>query len=210
MARLSVEHYRANANMTPEHVRKTGRLRDMFKSRSSAGPLTPNAATKSPTGPSTRSPPTSPTSPSVKPGFETVGLLPSERVSFTDVKIQLEDNGGKRIVEALEEHSNELAGIGTLPTVDTSLGASCAGHVHEDLHGTDEVQNDDEVNVVAEAFQDALLKHQEEQAVCDMNATEESSTLRWPARHTSRMVRRTSLDRLLALPPKRHRWNRRW
>jgi hypothetical protein len=201
MARLSIEHYRANTNMTPEHVRKTGRLRDMFKSRSSTGPSTPNDATKSPTDPSTRSPPTLPMSPSVKPGFETVGLLPSERVSFTDVKIQFENNGGKRIVETLEEHGNEMAGVATLPTADTSLGASSAGHVHEALHETDEVQKNDEVNVIAEAFQDALLKHQEKQAACDMNAAEEeSSTLQWPARHTSRMVRRTSLDRLLALP----------
>jgi hypothetical protein len=139
-------------------------------------------------------------SPSVKPGFETVGLLPSERQSLVDVKSQLQHNGGKRVAEALEQHDNELTGISTVPTADTSLGASGAGYVNKDLHGNDEVQKDDEVNVIAKAFQDALLKHREEQAACDMNAAEEgSSTLQWPARHTSRPVHRTSLDQLLAL-----------
>jgi hypothetical protein len=195
MARLSVEHYRANVNMTPEHVRKTGRLRDIFKSHSSAGPSTPDAAMKSPANPDPRSLPTSPTSPLVKPGFETVGLLPSERVSLVDVRSQLEENGAKRIIEALEQHDVELTSIGTLRTVDAGLRASSAANIDEGPRRIDGVHEANKVNVIAEAFQNALSKHHVKQAASDMQAKEgESSGLQWPAEHTSRMVRRTSLD----------------
>jgi hypothetical protein len=135
MARLSIEHYRANTNMTPD--RKTRRLRGMFKSRSSTGsPSTADVSINSPTGTSAMSSPTSPISPSVKPGFEKVGLLPSERESLVDLKRELLDNGGKRVAEVLID-------------ADAMLGADAV-----------RTKTGEEMNVIAGASQNALALHQ--------------------------------------------------
>jgi hypothetical protein len=134
MARLSTEHYRANASKTPD--RKTSRLRGIFKSRSSTGsPSTADAGAKSPTGPSSMSPPTSPISPTVKPGFEKIGLLPSERKSLVNLKSELEDYGGKRIAEALEKQEEELIDVGSA----------------RDLYAA-EMNGDEETNFITQAF----------------------------------------------------------
>jgi hypothetical protein len=141
MARLSIEHYRANTNMTPD--RKTSRLRGMFKSRYSTGnPLAADVSTNSPDGTGAVSPPTSPISPSVKPGFEKVGLLPSERESLVDLKRELLDNGGKRVAEVLDKQEVEL--------IDADA-----------VHGADavEVKTGGEMNVITEASQNALALH---------------------------------------------------
>ncbi|CAN9305128.1 unnamed protein product [Alternaria alternata] len=71
MARLS-----APANVTPRAERKSSRFREIFKHRpSSSASSSPVALTKSPLPPGS-SPMLSPTMP---PGFQQVGLLPSER-----------------------------------------------------------------------------------------------------------------------------------
>ncbi|KAL5114323.1 hypothetical protein ACEQ8H_007798 [Pleosporales sp. CAS-2024a] len=126
MARLSVEHYRANANMTPDHVRKTSRIRDMFKHRPS------NA--KSPSGSLAGSPPTktalsplvAPISPTVRPGFDQVGLLPSERDPIIDVKKALESNGGTRVAEVLAKHVAGLEDVSAPHSLDTGMNTTSA------------------------------------------------------------------------------------
>ncbi|OAK96857.1 hypothetical protein IQ06DRAFT_308795 [Phaeosphaeriaceae sp. SRC1lsM3a] len=101
MARLSVERYRANAATTPENTRKNSRFRGIFRSRASMSPSTGPAKSnpKSPSQTNSQVPPASPTSPTVKPGFEQVGLLPSERTSSGDVKRELENHGGYHILK---------------------------------------------------------------------------------------------------------------
>jgi hypothetical protein len=156
MARLSAEHYRANTSMTPEHTRKSGRLRDIFKSRSSASPT--DMSKLQPPDPSPLP------SPTVKVGFEQVGLLPSERGSskgsepesfagrstsvpaftappqidmpttFTVLPqinmptIALEQNGGKGVSEALQAQAKSLQAVSVPHILDTSLDASGATH----------------------------------------------------------------------------------
>ncbi|KAI8931811.1 hypothetical protein NX059_011448 [Plenodomus lindquistii] len=78
MARLSVEHFKSNPN-TPQPERHKNRLRDMFKPRSSSSASTsPAVLTKN----QLTSPTSSSMSPTIKPGFEQIGLLPSERSSL--------------------------------------------------------------------------------------------------------------------------------
>ncbi|KAF1912069.1 hypothetical protein BDU57DRAFT_564721, partial [Ampelomyces quisqualis] len=178
MARLSVEHFRASATMTPEQVRKSSRFRDMFKSRSSMSPSTGASVTKLPLESSIASPPASPTSPTVKPGFETVGLLPSERISLVNAKTELENNGGTHVAEVLEEQKQELKGVGIPHNMDTALDD--ANVSRNDMAGKKTLENEraEEANVIAEAFGDAIAEHQAEAAEPSQDATpERSSTL---------------------------------
>lgn len=75
MARLSVEHYRASANMRPDPTRNSSRIRDMFRARSSYS-LSMSSFQPQPLPQSSPNP-----TPTVKIGFEQVGLLPGERHS---------------------------------------------------------------------------------------------------------------------------------
>lgn len=153
MARLSVEHYRANATMTPEHARKTKRFRDMFL-RGSMSPRTPSASEM----PTSEIPPQALT---FKPGFERVGVLPSERSSLLDITRELEMNDGPNIAEVLREQAAAPKGSGAAHSVDNKLeptgvhsqedGASMAG---EKQHK--EAEADD----FAEAFKTTLSEHQ--------------------------------------------------
>ncbi|KAH7397458.1 hypothetical protein BKA66DRAFT_566564 [Pyrenochaeta sp. MPI-SDFR-AT-0127] len=96
MARLSEEHYKSNPS-TP--IRKSSRFKEMFKRRPSplSSSTSPNSLTKLPIMESPIP------SPKIDPGFEQVGLLPSERISLDEAKHLLEKNGGKAIKKAIEE-----------------------------------------------------------------------------------------------------------
>jgi hypothetical protein len=162
MARLSVEHVRANVNMTPDHARKSSRFRDIFKSRSSLSPPTPDLSGSSPPGQTQPSSPTSPTSPTVKPGFQKVGILPSECSSFADARDELEHNGGVHIAEVLAKQEAELKGVSAPHSVDTSLDVAHVGN--RDGAVQKAVKEEKEVNarVLAIAFDDAVAKYQKE------------------------------------------------
>lgn len=196
MARLSVEHFRANATMTPEQVRKSGRFRDIFKSRSSLSPSTNSSTTKLPQAADTESPPTSPTSPTVKPGFETVGLLPSERVSFADAKTELEKRGGTHVADVLEKQEKFSKGVGILHDVDTSLDAANVSRVDMAGKKAQEDERFEEANVIAEAFGDAIAMHSEEATVPAQDVpTEDDSSAQAPEEKPSpRVLRRSKLS----------------
>jgi hypothetical protein len=164
MARLSVEHYRANANMTPEHMRKSSRFRDMFRSRPSSSNTLVSPVTRSPPAKSTLSPPVSPTSPTVRPGFDKVGLLPSEQGSVMDVKQALEESGGSRVVQVLEKEVKELKGVSAPHTRDTELDVASMGHVDGVAKSYQETEHTREVNKIAEAFTNAMSKSKDEDA----------------------------------------------
>jgi hypothetical protein len=195
MARLSVEHYRANANMTPEHVRKTSRLRDMFKSRSSASPSTKESATKSLPGLNSLSPPTSPISPSLQPGFKKVGLFPSERESLLHATSELQNKGGNCVAEALKKQENDLVVVGPPLIADIDPGATIARRTDVMPTNIHKVNREDEANVIAEAFQDTLSKPQDEGH--ENFSKEESSKVRSPeAADISRLMHHTLLEQL--------------
>jgi len=124
MARLSVEHYRSNPG-TPRPERKPNRLREIFKQRPSmSASSSPSLLTKPQTG-------TSPTgSPVFKPGFEKIGLLPSERPS-TELTVSGTIGGpkGQTRVEILKQisacassvardNSEAVANVGSDATVE--------------------------------------------------------------------------------------------
>jgi hypothetical protein len=160
MARLSVEHYRAKADMTPEHVRKSSRLRNMFKSRSTSTNSLIDPSTRSPPAKSPLSPPNPPTSPSVKPGFEQVGLLPSEQESIMDVKTALEDNGGSRVAEILEKQVQDLKGYSVPHNVDTKLDVVGADHVDQDAKTAKEKRHCERIHKIAVEFKAAVADDQ--------------------------------------------------
>ncbi|KAF2825470.1 hypothetical protein CC86DRAFT_407680 [Ophiobolus disseminans] len=147
--------------MTPDHPRKSSRLRDMFKSRSSLSPSTHETSKKLLVS-GTASPPATPISPTIKIGFEQVGLLPSERSSFAEASSELEHNGGARVAEVLMKQREELKGQSIPHNVDTALDTANVGHSDEIAKRVMKQEKDNEANVIAEAFQDALMKHKEE------------------------------------------------
>lgn len=166
MARLSVEHYRANAAMTPENNRKSSRFRSMFKSRSSMSPSTLSTSTDGKFLPQNDSQvlPASPTSPTVKAGFEQVGLLPSERTSLTDAKRKIETHGGHHVAEALERQEKELKGVSVPHNIDTALDGAGVGHQDHTANEALLKSRQEEANVIAEAFQKSLAEHGAESA----------------------------------------------
>jgi hypothetical protein len=161
MARLSVEHYRANANMTPDHGRKSSRFRDIFKSRSSLSPSTASITDKSTPGPSSPPPPISPTTPTVKHGFEKIGLLPSERSSLLDVQCELENHGGARVAEALKRQGEERKIVDVPHNLDTALSNTGAVRVKRIAKEATENQQSPEANVIADALKNTLLDRQD-------------------------------------------------
>lgn len=161
MARLSVEHYRANAAMTPENTRKSSRFRDMFKSRSSMSPpfISANSDKKSSTETDSPGHPVSPTSPTVKAGFEQVGLLPNERTSLTDIKRELEIHGGHKVVEVLEQQEKGLKGVSVPHDLDTALDGASVDHQDYAAKQALQRSREEEADVIAEAFQKSLSEH---------------------------------------------------
>lgn len=111
MARLSAENHNSNA-ATPKSDRKSGRLRDIFKSRaSSISSPSPVTSVKPLPVPSSVS------SPTVKAGFQKIGLLPSERSSFETVRQRVVyddssgvDAGSKQSLEGVSDSGlNEVS-----------------------------------------------------------------------------------------------------
>jgi len=170
MARLSVEHYRANASMTPNHVRKSSRFRDIFRSRSSSNNSLIDPSTRSPPAKS----PLSPTSPTIKPGFDQVGLLPSEQGSIIDVKQALQNSGGNRLARVLDQQVQDLQGVGIPHSLDTRLDMAGVGHADEAAKNFQETEKTKEVSQIAEAFKEAMLenKSQHVEGLAKREATE--------------------------------------
>ncbi|KAH5063884.1 hypothetical protein HBH95_217430 [Parastagonospora nodorum] len=164
MARLSVEHYRANATMTPDHVRKSSRFRDIFRSRSSSNNSLVDTMTRSSPVKSPLSPPTSPTSPTIRPGFDQVGLLPSEQEPISDVKQALQDSGGCRVAQALENQVRDLRGVSVPHNLDTRLDMAGVGTTDEAAKNFQETEKTREVNQIAEAFKDAMMENKSQRA----------------------------------------------
>ena len=104
MARLSEEHFKSNSD-TP--ARKHSRFKEIFKYRS-----IPHSNSASPAIITTASPVLRPLgSPTMKPGYEQVGLLPSERTSLETAKRLLEENGGAAVKEAIEDDLQGLKDV---------------------------------------------------------------------------------------------------
>jgi hypothetical protein len=202
MARLSVEHYRANANMTPDHGRKSSRFRDIFKSRSSLSPSTASITDKSTPGPSSPPPPISPTTPTVKHGFEKIGLLPSERSSLLDVQCELENHGGARVAEALKRQGEERKIVDVPHNLDTALSNTGAVRVERIAKEATENQQSPEANVIADALKNTLLDRQDIQDNKDVprNGTTSLRQLQIekdaePSRSSFRRIMRTCVMR---------------
>ncbi|KAH7069805.1 hypothetical protein BKA63DRAFT_606161 [Paraphoma chrysanthemicola] len=173
MARLSVEHYRANAAMTPEHPRKSGRLRDIFK-RSSASPQVMTTLNKSPEEPqsSSQASPASPLSPTIKAGFEQVGLLPSQRSFLVDATKELETHGGGHLAKVLARQEEKVRTVGAPHNLDTGSDVSQATHADETVKNDQKDKRAAEKILMAEGFQGASHKHQEDHAEGEPDVTE--------------------------------------
>ncbi|KAF2849520.1 hypothetical protein T440DRAFT_480047 [Plenodomus tracheiphilus IPT5] len=103
MARLSAEHYKSNPG-TPRPERKsTNRFREIFKPRTSSSvSSSPNLLTKAQRTPSPS------LSPSIKPGFDRIGILPSEQSSFETARRDRDTFRGLTLAEMLK---NDMKGI---------------------------------------------------------------------------------------------------
>jgi hypothetical protein len=121
------------------------------------------------------SPPTSPISPSVKPGFEKVGLLPNERKSLVYLKTELLDHGGKHVAEVIDKQGVELI------DADAAQDADAA-----------EVNTGGETNVIAETFQSVLAPSQ---AGNSNHVEEDGSALATSARYDAQL--HTPLEQLI-------------
>jgi hypothetical protein len=159
MARLSVEHYRATANMTPD--RKSSRFRDFFKSRSSLSPSTVSIVDTSPPDSDSTLPPISTASPTVKHGFEKVGLLPSERSSFLDVQREPENHGGARVAEAPKIRGERLRSVDMPHNLGTMLSEAGNLRMNDIAKEATEIQQSSEANVIVDVLKDSLRSYQD-------------------------------------------------
>jgi hypothetical protein len=135
-------------------------------------------------------------SPTVKPGFKTVGLLPSERVSFADAKNELEKNGGSHVAEVLEEQEKHLKGVDVPHNIDTALDAANVSRVDMAVKKARDDDRVEEANVIAEAFGDAIATHHQEAAESAQDIpTETESSVQVPEDNASpRVLRRSKLS----------------
>jgi hypothetical protein len=119
MARLSVA-----ANATPKAERKSSRLRGIFKPRpGSSASSSPATLQKLP--PSAGSSPLS--SPDVRPGFQQVGLLPSERSMHSLQQLDENDLGPSETAGLAAVEKSELVSKSELTTPDTHRGSTDLG-----------------------------------------------------------------------------------
>jgi hypothetical protein len=145
------------------------------------------------------SPPTSPISPTVKPGFERVGLLPSERESLVDLKRELEDHGGNRIAEVLEKQEEELIDVGSARDLDAA-----------------EMNSDKETNFITQAFEnrqdEGLYDLEEEMHFQDVASGTEDGRLHLMAVSVRKLIsmrqRTNPVSELLELAISRGKSNR--
>ena len=184
--------------MTTDHARKSSRFREIFKSRSSMSPSNVDLTAKSPSAFSPLSPSTSPISHTVKPGLEKVGLLPSERNSFSDAKRQLEHQGGGRVAELLDRQEKELKDVSVPHNVDTNLDAAGVGQADKVARQVAEEEKIKKADIIAEAFKNALIEHRDENTDGAADVAEgESSTLREIAtKETSSLMNHTRPQQL--------------
>ncbi|KAF2030451.1 hypothetical protein EK21DRAFT_111974 [Setomelanomma holmii] len=161
--------------MTPELVRKTSRFREIFK-RSSASPKVANSSDNIMPDRLQLSSPTSPLSPTVKWGFEQVGLLPSERSLILDATKELESHGGSNLAEVLARQEEEVKAVGMPHNIDMIWDISHAIHANKAAEDDRQETREAEANVIADAFQDALAKHQEEHAEGEPDLVEGQSS----------------------------------
>lgn len=152
MARLSVEHFRANSVMTPEKSRKSSRLRDMFKSRSS---LSPSTTTDKRRDSADVSPLTSPT---LKTGFEKVGLLPSERNSLAPTE---------KDPKVAHDPKDTLGANDTPEAMST---------IAEKTEKQPEMVSSKTSNSLDDAFRELFEKHQKECAKDEAEASEQGTS----------------------------------
>lgn len=103
MARLSEEHFKNNPAIPNVPARRPSRLKEMFKPRFSLSPKASSTVLIKPP-PSGRSPAVFG---EMKPGFEKVGVLPSERSSIEALKTARENGAasGVELAEALRDVS---------------------------------------------------------------------------------------------------------
>lgn len=118
MARFSQEHFKSNPS-TP--MRKPSRLKEMFKHRQGSGSKLASPKTLSKLPPSMTDPQASPT---VKEGFEQVGLLPSERTSLETMNRVLNESDGKTIIQTIESDTQEPEHMSVAPNFDPNLNVS--------------------------------------------------------------------------------------
>ncbi|KAF2638629.1 hypothetical protein P280DRAFT_528828 [Massarina eburnea CBS 473.64] len=122
MARLSAENFKNTATPTTRADSKSTRFKDLFRGGNSRSSLSPLSAISPPPA----SPPISPTG-EVKPGFQKIGLLPSERAI---TGIARNRRGAFSISppvsprESLAGQEQELKGVSVSHNLDTNLEAS--------------------------------------------------------------------------------------
>jgi hypothetical protein len=144
-------------------------------------PARADMTAKSPPEPTATPTPVSPLSPSLRPGFEKVGLLPSERSSLMDATRELEQNGGSRVTEALRDQAKELQEVSVPHNVDTTLDVAEVNHADQAAKQALEDLRGEEANEIAQAFYDALSKHSIDQRATQKEAaTEDNSTIQGP------------------------------
>ncbi|KAL6709849.1 hypothetical protein ACN47E_000634 [Coniothyrium glycines] len=114
MARLSEEHFKSNPNI-PKPERKHKGLRSVFKRGNDGNAGSPGSSNNSACV--TPSPLASPTMP---PGFEKVGLLPSEQSSLHSVKAGLKEESNHKVDSAAE--TSDAATIAKQATDSASYG----------------------------------------------------------------------------------------
>jgi hypothetical protein len=170
MARLSIEHYRTNGAMTPDHFRKPGRILGIFKSRSSLSLPTSNTANDSLPGPVSSSPLDSTASPTVKSGFEKVGILPSERKSLSEAQKQLENNGGNHVAQVLEMYEKNLKIVGVPYNLGAAVDDESVQPVGEAAYKETEKWQNKETGTTVDAVKSMLLKHEAENKGSKANA----------------------------------------
>ncbi|KAF1962630.1 hypothetical protein CC80DRAFT_541785 [Byssothecium circinans] len=126
MARLSVENF-SNPSTPNQSSRKSSRFKELFKggqSRSNLSPLEGKAS------PQSTSPPKSPIE-DIKPGFERVGLVPSERplpVLIKRAMRRASTSHRESPQETLARQEQELKGVSAPHGLDTKLDASAVKH----------------------------------------------------------------------------------
>jgi hypothetical protein len=120
---------------------------------------------------------TVPASPTIKYGFEKVGLLPSERSSLLDAERDLENHRGARVAEALKVQGGGLKSIGAPYNLNTKLsdtGVLRVNGIAKEMMGD---QWSPEANVIADALKHAIISHQNSHDNRDVLRNDTTSSL---------------------------------
>ncbi|CAO2647510.1 Nn.00g084320.m01.CDS01 [Neocucurbitaria sp. VM-36] len=169
MARLSEEHFKSNAS-TPS--RKSDRIRNMFRHRQRSSSVSPSSNVTANSTPADN-PPLSPT---IKLGFEKVGLLPSERSSLDTAKQDLENNGGVAVSKAIKMEVQELNGDIISHRPDTELDISATTAADEEACATEYEKYGKNEDSFEPAFKEELSKQRNEHAHSHFDMPHRSSS----------------------------------